>query len=61
MKKISDTKGKGLKSPANNANKAVASVKIPINRTADKDGPLTPRQQKKLADWKAEQLDEEAA
>jgi hypothetical protein len=43
MKKISNTKGKLANSPARNTDKAVASVKIPINRTVDHDKSLTPR------------------
>jgi hypothetical protein len=61
MKKTSNTKGKLANSPARNTDKAVAQVKIPINRTVDHDKSLTPRQQKQLADWQAEQLDDEEA
>jgi hypothetical protein len=61
MKKTSNTKGKLANSPTSNTDKAVAQVKIPINRTADQARLLNPKQQKQLADWQAEQIDEEEA
>lgn len=61
MNETSNTKGKRLKFPISSTHTVAAQVKPNSSQTSTQAEPLTPKQQKQLADWQTELNEEEAA